>query len=377
MPIEPRPQDTFTRNALLLGFSTIEWNPALSTGGFGPPVELGILESQELTKEVETLTLRDGSSGTLVINREIIGSFAAALAISTFNWSANVARYMLGSDVLTAISADPVAPFTGDPVTAPLGSDATRIYLALTHQNVAEGSVAITGSAVEDEEVQGSGGAVMGDFQLAYKITDAADVSSIYVTDSLGNQTVYTPVDTGSETGTGNEAVFNTAGAAATSGEIRLDVGGVPTNLAAGSTLNCSYDPTISGVLDTDFAVDPWNGRVRFLALDTFAAPDGASVFRQGQTADVDYTYDRLDGFTLQPFRQLSFEGKATIRHLPDVGINFVWPVPSATIQITDDAVTFGAEDFAVGPLRLNINDAGGTQRYGSLQWSTESQAAA
>jgi hypothetical protein len=56
MPLEPRPADAFTRGALLLGFSTIEFTPA----GSSVPVPLGIIGAQSLEKEVETLTLERG-----------------------------------------------------------------------------------------------------------------------------------------------------------------------------------------------------------------------------------------------------------------------------------------------------------------------------
>lgn len=387
MPVEARPEDQFTRDNLLLGFSTVEFEPALSSGGFGAAVQLGILSSEALQKEVEILELERGDSGTLTVDREIISKLKPSFSIETFNMRADVARYVFGSDVVTAVVADAAAVIAGDGVTAPLGADATRTFLSLAQADIdATTSLTATGSAIVSEIVNGSGvaaGAVMGDFQLAYKITDDGDVSEIKVVDSAGAETAYTPIDTGSETGVGNEAVLNTAGVAATSGEIRLDVGGVPTDIAATSNLVATYNPTIAGADDdnsaavADYVLDPLLGRVMYRRLDTFASPDGASAFRQGQPIDHGYTYSRKASNTLQPFRQNTFDGRGTIRHLTDVGVNFVWAIPSITIRLTDDDLSFGAEDFAVATLILNINDAGGSNRFGTLALSTEPEAAA
>jgi hypothetical protein len=383
MPVEPRPPDQFTRDNLLLGFSTVEFEPSLTGGGFGAAVELGILSSEALQKEVEILELERGDAGTLTVDREIISKIKPSFQVETFNMRSDVARYVFGSDVVTAVTDDAAAVVTNDPVTAPTGADALRTFLSLSQSDTDATSFNASGGAIVDETVAGTGGDTMGDFQLAYKITDDGDVSEIKVVDAAGVETAYTPIDTGSETGVGNEAVLNTAGVAATSGEMRLDVGGTPTDIAATSNVVCTYTPTIVGVDDdntaavADYIIDPLLGRVMFRRLDTFASADGASAFRQGQPVDFDYTYDRKASTTLQPFRQNSFDGRVTIRHLTDIGVNFVWTIPSATIRLTDDDLTFGAEDFATATLILNINDAGGTNRFGTLALSSEPEAAA
>jgi hypothetical protein len=387
MPVEARPDDQFTRGNLLLGFSTVEFEPVLPAGGFGPAVEMGILASEALQKDVTLLELERGDAGTLTVDREVISKLKPSFKIESFNLRDDVSRFIFASDVATAVVADAAAAVTGDLVTAPTGTDATRTFLSLTQADIdATTGLSATGAAIVSETVNGSGalnGAVMGDFSLAYKITDDGDVSEIKVVDSAGVETAYTPIDTGSETGVGNEAVLDTGGVAATSGDIRLDVGGTPTDIAASSSLVCSYNPTIVGADDdnsaavADYIIDPLLGRIMFRRLDTLASPDGASAFREGQPVDVDYLYSRKASTTLQPFRQTSFDGRVTIRHLTDIGINFVWDIPSATIRVTDDDLTFGAEDFGVATLILNINDAGGTQRFGTLALSSEAQAAA
>ena len=41
----------------------------------------------------------------------------------------------------------------------------------------------------------------------------------------------------------------------------------------------------------------------------------------------------------------------------------------------TDDALTFGADDFVTGTLKMNINDNGGTDRFGTLELFDEDEA--
>ena len=118
MPVQTRPPDQFTRDNLLLGFSTVEFEPALSGGGFGGAVELGILESEALQKEVELLELERGDAGTLTVDREIVSKLKPTLNIATFNLKFDVARYVFGSDIATEVTADAASAVTDDPVQA-------------------------------------------------------------------------------------------------------------------------------------------------------------------------------------------------------------------------------------------------------------------
>ena len=114
------------------------------------------------------------------------------------------------------------------------------------------------------------------------------------------------------------------------------------------------------------FVVDLKNGRIQISTDATKAA--GFLPLIAGQSVDVDYTYNRLAHNSIQPFTQTITAGTARIRHLPDVGSNWVWDIPSAEIQVTDDDLTWDDENFAVGNVTLKILDAGGAQRFGTLQ---------
>jgi hypothetical protein len=378
MPVEPRPPDQFTRDNLLLGFSTVEFEPSLSGGGFGAPVELGILSSEALQKDVEILELERGDAGTLTVDREVISKLKPSFQVETFNMRSDVARYVFGSDVVTAVTADAAAAITDDPVTAPSGADATRTFLGLAQSDIDATSISADGTAIVAENVTNvtGDGTTLGDYQLAFKIGALGDITLLRELDSNGALVRTFVPQAGAPTGEFEAQVQ--VGVAADSGQMDLNQA-----VAAGNTIEATYDPTLAGVDDdntaaaADYILDPLLGRVMFRRLDTFASPDALSAFREGQPVDFDYAYDRKASTTLQPFRQNSFDGRVTIRHLTDIGVNFVWTIPSATIRLTDDDLTFGAEDFATATLILNINDAGGTDRFGSLALSSEPQAAA
>ncbi len=376
MPVQTRPPDQFTRDNLLLGFSTVEFEPALSGGGFGGAVELGILESEALQKEVELLELERGDAGTLTVDREIVSKLKPTLNIATFNLKFDVAQYVFGSDIATEVTADAASAVTDDPVQAGTGADAIRTFLSLSNADVAAGSFTVDGDELSQENVTNvtGDGTTQGDYQLQYKVTDFADVSVLLELDSNG-ATVRTFVpQAGAPASEFQAQVLGTL--AATSGELTFFQA-----VAAGNTISATYQPTLVGVEDdntaavADYIIDPLQGRIMFRALDTFAIPDGTSAFREGQPVLCDYTYDRKSSHLLNPFRQSSFEGRITVKHLTDIGINFIWTIPSATIRITDDDLTFGADDFATAVLIVNVNDAGGTQRFGTLNISNETEA--
>jgi hypothetical protein len=378
MPVEPRPPDQFTRDHLLLGFSTVEFEPELTGGGFGPAVELGILSSEALQKEVEILELERGDAGTLTVDREIVSKLKPSFSVETFNMRQDVAQYVFGSDITTPVVADATAAVTDDPVTAPTGADALRTFLSLSQADVAAGSFTVNGDQITAETVTNvtGDGTTLGDYQLQYKLGALGDLTLLRELTAAG-VLVRTFVPQAGAPTSELEAQVQ-VGVAADSGEMDLFQA-----VAAGNTIEATYNPTLDGVEDdnsaatADYVIDPLLGRILFRRLDTFASPDAASAFREGQPVLADYTYSRKASTTLQPFRQPSFEGRVTIRHLTDVGVNFVWVIPSATIRLTDDDLTFGADDFATASLILNINDAGGTQRFGTLQLSSEPEAAA
>ncbi len=136
------------------------------------------------------------------------------------------------------------------------------------------------------------------------------------------------------------------------------------TSGATGSEVNVSATD--------EFRVDLKNGRIQ---VSSDATKSGSRKVLNSQPVEVTYDYNRKAHDELKPFTQTTFAGTARIRQLTDVGVNLIWTVPSAQIQVTDDALTFADDDFTVGTLTLKILDAGGTDRFGTLQVFSETQA--
>lgn len=370
MPVQPRPSDTFTRDNLLLGFSVVEFTP----NSTGVAVPLGILSGQTLQKEIETLQLERGDAGTLTVDREVVSRFSTNMTFELFNFKADIAQYIFASSVLTPITANAAAAGNGN-YSLP-ANNAFDQFLDLPNATINESSVEVTFQEVENEAVgtgDGASGGTQGDFALDQKIKAILDVTSFTVN--------------------GVEEVSNlVAGSTPLAGEIAIEIGeedstttgsgtitfGASKIPANGATIVATYTPSFSTtgtdiVNLTDFVFDPTLGKIRMLNAGADAGPfrvDGAEA-----ALNAAYTFNQKAANSLDPFTQLSFEGSAVIRHLPDTGINFIWTIPSATIRVTDDDLTFGAEDFATATMQMNINDAGGSQRFGTLELSSESEA--
>ena len=377
MPLEQRSPDTFTRDWLLLGFSKIEFTPRVA-GILGTPVDLGILSSQELAKEVNLLTLPDGSAGTVSVNRELLSSLEPSFNLSTFNFRKDVAQYIFGAPSLTDVTADAAASVTAEQITIPVGTDAARTFVPLVNGDVSDVDANLTLTSQEITEViAGDGtGDSSGDYKLAYKPFVFGDVTAATQTTTATGALVrtFSIVDT---TSAGATELGVDDGVVATSGDLDMFQ-----TMPVGDQLNVTYTPSHAFVEDFDAAdpdmlLDPLLGRIRFPNLDTFATPDGTSALRAGQPVSLAYLYNRRAHTTMKPFTQGGgvFEGMATIKHLTDVGINIIWTVPAASIRIDDNALTFGSDDFAVGTIVLNILDAGGTDRYGTIQLASETES--
>jgi len=368
MPVETRPSDTFTRDNLLLGFSTVFFTP---TGG--SEVQLGILGGQELQKEIELLQLQRGDSGPLTVDREIVGSLEVSMQLEVFNFKSDVAQYIFASQDVTAVSADAAAAITNEAVTVPSGTDAESTWANVVNGDVDDTSWTVTCSTITDEAVgtgTGALGATSGEFSLDYKPLIVGDVTSVTVAG-----VAFTPIAVGAAA-SGNE-VEVVVGTGATSGDLQFFVGGVATDVTNGEAILATYTPSHTLTQNTDYVTSPLDGRLRFLDLDSASSKNGTAELRQGQSVDVDYTYDRKAHVPLKPFTRNQVDGSVVIKHLTDIGVNFIWTIPSATIIITDDALTFGAEEFGTATLSLNINDAGGTDRFGTLELSSETEAGA
>ncbi len=376
MPAQPRPTDgdTITIDNLLIGMPYVEFTPTVN-GVAQQPINLGVIDSAELAKELEELALESSQSGTRVTLRELITRIDPEFNIGTFNFAATVMQFSLGSGTLTPVVANAAAVVTDESITTttdPLD------YLALNQIDINVGSEVVTAAAVVDEQIgatDGSLGAASGDFTLDFKVFAVADVTRIDFVDSLGQITSFTPIAVAAAAA-GNE-VEVVVGTAGTSGDLQFFVGGVATDLAAGGRVEGDYEPTFTltqGIADPDdYILDTKNGRLRVLTEATKAT--GTQVIIQGQAVFIDYTFSQKASTTLKPFTQTTFAGTARIRQLTGVGINFIWDIPKAQIQITDDALTFADDDFTVGNLTIKVLDAGGTDRFGTLQHFTETQA--
>lgn len=379
MPVEPRSTDDFTRDNLLLGFSQVFFTPSLSGGGFGTDVPLGILSGEELQKEVELLELPRGDAGIITIDRELVSRLGVSIQFQSFNFRADLARYIFASSSTTDVVADPAASVSSDLVTLP-DTDTFDTFLNLSNGRIDEGTVEVTFAQVQDEAVgSGQGGTFgesTGDFSLDEKIKAIGDVTSFTIAG----------VDRTGDLVSGDSPLAGEIGivigeddspAASRSGNITFPSGEAP---ASGAALVATYTPSFSTtaadiVNQTDFVFDPLLGKIRLLnagADDSPFRPTGDSP--GGTVLNVAYDYERIASVQLKPFTQPTFEGKAVIKHLPDVGINFIWTIPSASIRIGDEALTFDASAFATATLVLNVLDAGGSDRFGTLAISSEPQ---
>lgn len=358
MPAQTRPADQFTRDNLLIGFSIIEFTP---TGGSAVP--LGILQGEELQKAIETLQLQRGDAGLLTVDRELISSFEASLSLSLFNFRADIAEYIFGSTTGTAQSTSTVA-ITNEPFNIPLGALASDTFVSLKNAFVLESPAPVLTARTITAEAVGTGngtlGTTLGDFALDYKVAAIGNVTSLTVAGTPQTVVAGAPAAPGE--------VQVATGTGATSGQ--LDFFAAPAN---GAAIVATYTPSFAPVLNTNFFIDPIAGRIRVIGVNGDTA---TGFFRSGQPMELDYSYTRRASTLLKPFTRLQVDGSATVKHLTDIGINFIWTIPSVTIRATDDALTFGADDFATATLQMNINDAGSPNRFGDLQLFSETQAA-
>ena len=374
MPVETRPTDTFTRDNLLLGLPVVEFTPLVS-GVYGASVPLGILSSASLQKVIEVLQLVRSDAGIARVDRELVSRFELSFSMETFNFKAELAQYIFGSEILTAVSANAAAAVLNDEIQIP-STDSFDAFVDLAHGRVSQASVSMTFAPISEEAV-GTGNAVLGgtqgDFALNQKIKAILDVTSFLV----GGVEKVSLLVAGSTPAAGEIAIeLGEQDSLVTgSGAITFGSAQIP---ASGAAIVATYTPTFSGadiLLNTDFQVDPVQGRVRLLHAAADASPFRLAANAGGTALHVDYTYNRLAHNLLAPGTQTQFEGKATIKQLTDVGVNFRWTIPSASVRLTDDDVEFGTEDFSVATLLLNILDDGTTTPFGTIELSSETEA--
>lgn len=243
MPANPRPTegDAITIDNLLIGMPYVEFTPTIA-GVPQQPINLGVVDSAELAKELETLALESSQSGTRRTLRELVTKIDPQFDLGLFNFSAEVLRFTLGSASITQVVANAAAPILAEDVV--LTTDPAD-YLGLVNALLNDGSVRVDPSAVDNEQVgtsDGALGAASGEFSLDYKVRDFSDVSEVRVVTAAGVVTLYTPVDVGAASA-GNE-VEVVSGLGATSGDLQFFVGGVATDVPSGSRVEVDYEPT-------------------------------------------------------------------------------------------------------------------------------------
>ena len=377
MPAQTRPTDgdTITIDHLLIGMPFLEFTPTVG-GVAQQPVNLGVVDSAELTKELNEIALTSSQSGSSVALRKLINSIDLSFAVGVFNWAPAVQQFALGSSSLTAVVADAAVAVTDETIVTTADNED---YLALANSGLNSASVVVTPTPVVDEAVgtgTGALGSILGDYEIDYPITLVADLTSVTSTDpTTGTVRTWDAVAIAAAA-TGDEVEVSVANDA-TNGQLQFFVSNVAFDIPSGHTIVASYAPTqtlTEGVAATDdYIVDLKNGRIQIRhdaakGVDTQVLP--------GQSVDVDYTWVRNEYTELKPFTQTTFSGTARIRHLADTGINLIWDVPSAQIAVTDDALAFADDDFAVANIALSILDAGGTDRFGTVKLYSETQAA-
>ena len=362
MSVQPRPTDTLTVDFLQLGMPFVEFAPSLGSGAFGPFRSFGVVDSAEVAKTIELVTLRSAQSGVSVKLRELVRQFDAILNVGLFQHSPENMQLMFGSSTLVDVVANPAASIVGDPFQL---TDNNEDFLDLAEQLIDESTVVLTADEITLENVGtgqgGTFGEVLGDFALDFKISVIGDVSSYVETTAGVPDERVTDLVAGGAPMAGEIGII--VGAVATGGQIIYPGGEAP---ASGVLITATYEPTFATVLNTDFSTDPQPGRIRLFDFETTVP--GVEPFKQFQPMEADYDFNQIDHDEIKPFTQFVFAGQTRVRLLTDVGINLIWTIPSSSVRVTDDAFTFNREEFQVTQLVIDILDAGGQTRFGTME---------
>lgn len=241
MSVETRPTDNTTKDNLLLGMPFVEFAP-LSGGVFLPFESLGIVDTAELAKELESIALESSQSGVRVTVRELPTKINPQINVGVFNFSADILRYTLGSSSKTAVSANAAQAVTNEAVEA---SSDPQDFLDLLHRLLNAGSVVVTPATVTGEAVgsgDGTTGATSGDFALANKVRLVADITGTIDITNAGIVTSYTPVAVGGA-GVGLK-VEVVVGTGSDSGNLQFFSGAGAVNVTG--TIAATYTPSFS-----------------------------------------------------------------------------------------------------------------------------------
>lgn len=357
MAIETRPDvNTLTSANPFVGLPFVEFAPETSPGVYDPYRQLGIVDSAELQKDIELLTMRSFQSGLGSVVRELVGSLEARLQVGLYQFDEDNLQLFLGSSSITAQGATTVA-VTDDAFSVPSGFPSQ--FADLTNGNITTEPLTDLDCQTITSENVGTGqggtfGETQGDFALDFPILVVADVTSYIETAANGTVTDRTgDIVAGASPMAGEIGIIEAA--VATSGEITYPSGEAP---ASGTVITVTYTPSFTFTNGTDYLLDLTDGRIRML---------NTNKVRTGQTLIADYSYTRAANNRLVPFTQREFNGRARVKQLTDVGVNFIWTIPKVSVRLTDDPFAWSGDDFARGTLVVNLLDDGTTQPYGTF----------
>lgn len=353
MSVLTRPNDLITRTHGLIGTPYIEWAFALAGGGFGSYRELGIIENAELAQAVNNADMRDPRSGSSVLVRRHTNEFDLTLMAQTKKFDAANLQLMLLAAGITAVTAgtnsivDEVVFLTND----------EDDFVDLANALAIEATMGVTPAPITLERVgTGQGttfGPTQGDFALDFGPLVIGDITSWIETPPGG-----APVERVADLVAGGAPITTEigviVGASATSGEVTYFTAEGP---LAGTTIDVTYEPTHTITDNVDVFYDPKMGRVRCLF--------STNKLRALQPIEVTYDFTQLDHSEISPGTQLTFPGRARLRHLPDAGINMTWPIPQASIQASGDAFAFSADQWATHTIPITLEHNGSASPYG------------
>lgn len=344
MSIQPRPSDSVTEDYLLLGLPVVEFAYETTPGVFGAYFGLGIPDSVEFQKELQVAQLRNPTSGTSKLVRELVRQFEATLSISTFRHSGANMQLMFASSILTDVA----------PATVVVSGEVIRLQADhLTYLNAARQLIlasptptAAPGTITLEAVGTGAGGTfgeTLGDFALDFKPLLVADVTAF----TEGGTDRLSDLVAGGAPTAGQIGL--TIGTGVDSGKLIYPSGEAPTS---GDAIIATYTPSHGPlVLNTDFMVDNNEGRFRIVG------PFGGATerFRTTQPIAIGYSYTQLTASRISPFTQFVFAGRARIRQLTDVGSNLIWTVPKAQVRLTPDPFAFNRDELTVTSLALQL----------------------
>jgi hypothetical protein len=233
-------------------------------------------------------------------------------------------------------------------------------FVDLANASLVEPLTAVSADEILLERVgTGQGtpfGESQGDFALDFTVLVFGDISSYIETTAAGVPTERVgDLVAGASPAAGKIGIVDTA--IATSGEITYPSGEGP---AAGTTIDVSYEPSHTFTENVDYMVDPKSGRIRVL----FSSNEARAL----QPMEASYDFNAYAHEEIKPGTQLTFPGRARIRHLPDAGVNLIWPIPKVSIQASGDAFAFNPDEWSGQSIQITLEHDGTSVPYGTCE---------